>query len=220
VIGLGILCGFQLPENFNRPYLAQNFLDLWSRWHITLSEWFKFYLFNPVLKTLAERWPSPKLIPYFGAVAFFITFTIMGIWHGSTPIFLIYGAALGIGAAGNKLFQIYAVSRLGKKRYRALSERAWYRHFSRGATLAFFTVGVACVWITPEIAALIMRVGGVELVSLSFGFLLLVYAFLSWLADLVSRVRLPTVESFRRPDCHYRLRLALSYFLSSMQSSC
>jgi alginate O-acetyltransferase complex protein AlgI len=190
VIGVGILCGIRLPENFNKPYLAKNFLDLWARWHITLSEWFKFYLFNPVLKALSQRWPSGKLLPYLGAIAFFVTFLVMGIWHGSTLIFVLYGAMLGLGAAGNKLYQVEMSARLGRKRYKALSEKAWYRHASRGLALGFFALGIVCVWITPDLVTLVAR-GGIGFVLKALAILVAVSAGLSWLGEVVGRVKRP-----------------------------
>jgi len=149
VIGIGQLAGFSLPENFNKPYNATNFLDLWARWHITLSQWFKLYLFNPLLKAMAARWGGGAASNYLGAVAFFVTFGVMGVWHGTTGIFLAYGLALGLGATANKLWQVELIGRLGKSGYRALCARAWYRHFARSSTLAYFAMALTCLWITP-----------------------------------------------------------------------
>jgi len=147
VIGVGTLCGFALPENFDRPYLSKNFLDFWSRWHITLSNWFKFYIFNPTLKALAGRWGTPASMPYLGAVAFFVTFGIMGVWHGSTIVFVFYGLFLGLGVAINKLYQVEMARRLGRQSYRTLCRRFWYRRLSNAATIAYFAVALTCVWI-------------------------------------------------------------------------
>ena len=49
VIGSGVLLGQSMPENFDKPFSARSFLEFWQRWHMTLSQWFKFYLFNPLL---------------------------------------------------------------------------------------------------------------------------------------------------------------------------
>ena len=106
VIGVGRLFGQTLPENFNRPFTAQSFLDFWARWHITLSDWFKLYLFNPLLKALVGRFPDPRWSAGLGVVAFFVTFLVMGIWHGTTVVFVIYGLTMGAGASINKLWQI------------------------------------------------------------------------------------------------------------------
>jgi D-alanyl-lipoteichoic acid acyltransferase DltB (MBOAT superfamily) len=163
VIGIGGLCGFTLPENFAKPYLATNFLDLWSRWHITLSTWFKFYLFNPVLKTLAERFRSPAAMPYLSVLAFFITFGVMGVWHGSGWIFLAYGLFLGLGAAVNKLYQIEMAKRLGKKTYKALTQKHWYLRLSRALTIAYFGLALVALWIPDAHAGSLMSRKGVIL---------------------------------------------------------
>lgn len=149
VIGIGELAGFSLPENFDKPYNSANFLDLWNRWHITLSQWFKIYLFNPLLKTLAAHWGRGAAAHYLGATAFFFTFGVMGVWHGTTWVFIIYGLILGLGATVNKLWQVGFVNFFGKKYYRALCGRAWYQHLSRSFTLAFFAIALTCLWIDP-----------------------------------------------------------------------
>jgi D-alanyl-lipoteichoic acid acyltransferase DltB (MBOAT superfamily) len=147
VIGAGWLLGRELPENFNKPFLARNFLEFWSRWHMTLSDWFRTYLFNPIVKTLAERLPAPALLPYIGVVAFFATFFVMGVWHGTTSVFMIYGLVMGAGASVNKLWQVMLIDRLGRKGYRALSEQPLYLYGCRGLTVAYFAVGLTGLWV-------------------------------------------------------------------------
>ena len=160
VIGVGWLCGQQLPENFNQPFLARSFLDFWSRWHMTLSDWFKTYVFNPLLKILAGRFRAAKAAPYLAVVAFFVTFTIMGVWHGTTSVFLIYGLVLGFGASVNKLWQVLAQQRLGKKRYKALAETAPAIYLSRGLTLAYFAIALSCLWLDlGQLVAIVGRLG-------------------------------------------------------------
>jgi len=149
IIGVGTLIGFALPENFNKPYLAKNFLDLWARWHITLSDWFKFYVFNPVLKKLAQNWDGPKIGPYLGAIAFFATFLVMGVWHGTTGMFIFYGLFLGFGAMFCKMWQVAIAKKMGKKSYKELTQRDWYFQLSRGLTLSYFAVALICLWADP-----------------------------------------------------------------------
>ncbi|MEH2561976.1 MBOAT family O-acyltransferase [Bradyrhizobium sp. AZCC 2289] len=78
VIGVGTLLGQSLPENFDKPFLARSFLEFWQRWHMTLSQWFKFYLFNPLLMFLMTCFPAPALTAYLGVLAFFVTFSRHG----------------------------------------------------------------------------------------------------------------------------------------------
>jgi alginate O-acetyltransferase complex protein AlgI len=105
VIGIARLFGVVLPENFQQTFSARNFLDIWSGWHMSMSQWFKTYLFNPTVKALATRWPNMALIPWYGVAGYFLTFFIMGVWHGSTLAFCIYGLILGFGACVNKAYQ-------------------------------------------------------------------------------------------------------------------
>ncbi len=150
VIGVGWLIGQQLPENFNQPFLARSFLDFWARWHMTLSDWFKTYLFNPLLKVLATRFTSPKAGPYLGVVAFFVTFLVMGVWHGTTSVFVVYGLLMGAGASINKLWQVMMTKRLGKKAYKAFCEKTAYIYLSRGLTLAYFALALSCLWLDMQ----------------------------------------------------------------------
>jgi alginate O-acetyltransferase complex protein AlgI len=150
VIGIGVLLGQALPENFDRPFSARSFLEFWQRWHMTLSNWFKLYLFNPFLMFLMARFPAPALTAYLGVIAFFVTFLVMGVWHGTTRVFVIYGLLMGAGASVNKLWQIFCTNRLGKKRYKALGQTTAYSYAARGLTFAYFTVALTCLWL-PEL---------------------------------------------------------------------
>jgi alginate O-acetyltransferase complex protein AlgI len=148
VVGIGRFLGFSLPENFNSPFTSsKSFLELWSRWHITLSEWFKFYIFNPLLKTLVYWCPSKGLIPYCGVFAFFVTFLLMGIWHGSTNAFIIYGVLLGVGASINKIYDLLARKFLSKKTYAAISSNRYYCLLGGGLTYVYFSFSLTCFWL-------------------------------------------------------------------------
>jgi len=147
VIGVGLLFGWKLPENFRQPFAAENFLDFWSRWHITLSNWFKWYLYNPFLKALVTRWPTQAVLPYFGVAAFFVTFFVMGIWHGTTSVFVFFGLFLGLGVSINRLYQIYLHKMLGKERTKILTALPVYRHMARGMALSYFSLALTCFWV-------------------------------------------------------------------------
>src|SRR3546814_11429669 len=95
-IGLGRLLGIAIPENFHRPELARNFLEVWSRWHITLSDWFKFYVFNPVTKELQRIADRPTMHPWLGAVVSFLPFCVIVVWHGTRPPFVRHWLSLGL----------------------------------------------------------------------------------------------------------------------------
>jgi D-alanyl-lipoteichoic acid acyltransferase DltB (MBOAT superfamily) len=193
VIGIGTLLGQSLPENFDRPFTARSFLEFWQRWHMTLSQWFKVYLFNPLLMILMTWLPSPGLTPYLGVLAFFITFLVMGVWHGTTAVFVIYGLLMGAGASINKLWQVACTERLGKKRYRALTEATTYIYFARGLTVGYFVLALTCLWVTelPQFTHLLMRLGIMGILG-AFFVLVAAFAIAALALDLVrSRVRIP-----------------------------
>jgi D-alanyl-lipoteichoic acid acyltransferase DltB (MBOAT superfamily) len=146
VIGIAALMRFTLPENFNRPFSSDNFLNFWSRWHITLSNWFKVYFYNPLLMGLMRRFTTPSIEPFLAVIAFFMTFFLLGIWHGQNSVFAFYGVVLGLGVSVNKLYQVLMVKALGRKRYKALSNQPAYDACARGLTYAYYSFCMLWFW--------------------------------------------------------------------------
>ncbi len=190
VIGAGSLFGLRLPENFDRPYLAKSFLDFWSRWHMTLSNWFKVYIFNPVVMALTKHWTSANASAIHGCVAFFVTFFLVGLWHGTTWPFVICGLLFGIGASTNQLYKTLLRSRIGKKRFDALSMKKPYVAAAVGFTFSYLCFSVSPLWMT---LADMYRIKGVYGASgliaaqiASFLMVLLVLPVLRWRPNLFS----------------------------------
>lgn len=82
-IGIGLMMGFRLPENFDWPYAAHGFRSFWRKWHMTLSTWMRDYLYHPLggnrvgyIKTIRNLW---------------IVFLISGLWHGASWNFVVWG---------------------------------------------------------------------------------------------------------------------------------
>lgn len=100
-VGSAKVLGFNLTNNFNRPYFANSIKEFWNRWHITLSVWLRDYLFLPLAVSFAGRMKKTK---YFGIatekwifmLAVLITFSICGLWHGEGFNFLIWGLLFGV----------------------------------------------------------------------------------------------------------------------------
>ncbi len=160
ILAAAKLMGLALPENFNKPFLAGNIIDFWARWHITLSDWFRVYLFNPVVGFLTRVRTDVKMAPYYGVVGFFITSFVMGVWHGSTGVFIVYGLMLGVGLSLTKLFQIVARNRLGKKGYRALTENQLYIWGCNAMTIGFLSLAVCCFWLEwSDLVRLLRSIG-------------------------------------------------------------
>jgi alginate O-acetyltransferase complex protein AlgI len=87
-IGAARIMGFQLMENFRSPYFATSIKDFWNRWHISLSTWFRDYLYLPLGGNRVVKWRW-----YYNL---FIVFLVSGIWHGANWTFIIWGALHGI----------------------------------------------------------------------------------------------------------------------------
>jgi len=146
VIALARLMRVRLPENFDRPFSASSFLDFWNRWHITLSMWLKTYVYNPLLMFLMRRVESPALQPFLGVVCFFVTFFLIGIWHGRTSEYAIFGVLQGGGVAINKLWQVWLGQYLGRKKYKELAKNPVYIAFGRGLTFTWFAFTMFWFW--------------------------------------------------------------------------
>jgi D-alanyl-lipoteichoic acid acyltransferase DltB (MBOAT superfamily) len=146
VIGAGQLFGLRLPENFNRPYAARSFLEFWGRWHMTMSNWFKTYVFNPLLMALTARWPASAAATLQAAVAFFATFFLVGLWHGTTRAFILAGLLLGLGASVNQWYRGSVRLRLGKRAFEALSARPGYAAAAKGLAFAYLCGAIVPLW--------------------------------------------------------------------------
>lgn len=139
--------GFRLPENFNRPFKAANLLDFWTRWHITLSIWFRDYIFTPLMRRLTEWRPGAAWTTVNGVAALFASFSVMGLWHGTTSVFILYGVMLGGGVAVTWYYQRAARKLLGNTRYRQLSTNLAYVALARGLTFAYFAFALTSFWV-------------------------------------------------------------------------
>lgn len=108
-----LCCMTTLPENFNRPYLARNVQDFWSRWHMSFGVWIRHYVFTPLSKDLLSR-TSPSVHNMMLAFIVIVTFVIVGMWHGTTSNFLIFGILHGAAIIFTALYGKLLRSLLGK----------------------------------------------------------------------------------------------------------
>jgi D-alanyl-lipoteichoic acid acyltransferase DltB (MBOAT superfamily) len=148
VIGTARFLRLHLPENFNRPFIASGFIDFWSRWHITLANWVKTYIYSPLFISLMRRFPSRRAEPYFGVFAYFVAFFVVGLWHGQTSMFIFLGVLLGLGVSANKLYQISMIRGFGRVRYRELCDGPLYAAISRALTFVYFALCSLWFWST------------------------------------------------------------------------
>jgi D-alanyl-lipoteichoic acid acyltransferase DltB (MBOAT superfamily) len=116
-IGLARLVGIKLPENFAAPYTKPNLTQFWNNWHMTLTQWFRSYFFNPF-----NRWIRGfKSIPAWTMILTgqMVTMLLIGLWHGITLNFVLWGLWHGIG-----LFLQNRWSDLIRRRYPNVGQNA------------------------------------------------------------------------------------------------
>ncbi len=98
-IGLGHMLGYKLPVNFDMPYLSASISEFWRRWHITLSRWFRDYVFVPLGAGRRGAWRT--------TVNLLVTMALVGLWHGAAWHFIVFGLVHGV---------VLAVERRGDRR--------------------------------------------------------------------------------------------------------
>ncbi|MFC1677254.1 MBOAT family O-acyltransferase [Planctomycetota bacterium] len=94
-IGSARVLGFDLMKNFNRPYFARSITEFWRRWHISLSTWFRDYLYIPL--------GGNRVRPTRNYINLFIVFVLCGLWHGANWTFVIWGTLHGLYLVFEKL---------------------------------------------------------------------------------------------------------------------
>ncbi len=120
-IGLGRMFGFEYLENFNYPFLSRSISEFWRRWHISLTNWFRDYLYTPLVFTFARRAArraGGKAGKYDDRIQLVVVFFICGIWHGANWTFAIFGMIHGI-------FLLLERGRLGQWLRQAPSAVSW-----------------------------------------------------------------------------------------------
>ena len=97
-IGLGMIFGFKFMENFNYPYISKSITEFWRRWHISLSTWFKEYVY---ISLGGNRYSKLKTLRNLG-----IVFLLTGIWHGAAWNFVVWGIWHGFFIILEKIFNL------------------------------------------------------------------------------------------------------------------
>ncbi|MES2851176.1 MAG: MBOAT family O-acyltransferase, partial [Bacteroidota bacterium] len=123
-LGISRMMGYELTPNFNRPLLAKSVTEFWRRWHMSLSTWFADYFFNPI--AVAKRNWGVWAVIY----ACFVTFTVLGFWHGANWTYITFGFLQGL---------ILAIEMLTRKQRKNMRKKipVW---FNNGAGI-LFTIG-------------------------------------------------------------------------------
>lgn len=89
-VGVSRWFGIDTPENFNRPWAAVNIREFWNRWHISLSVWFRDHVYSRfLLMAVKRKWFKSRITP--ATLGYFVSFGLMGIWHGKEWYYIAYG---------------------------------------------------------------------------------------------------------------------------------
>lgn len=148
IIGLSEAMGIVLPENFQRPYMSRTYGEFWRRWHISLGTWFKNYVFYPLSLSRPFHILTQKSKIYFGdmigkviapSVASFITFFIIGIWHGANMKYVAYGIWQAFFVAQGTLLE--NVYRKIRKLCKVNMESFYFKMFQISRTVILVTFG-------------------------------------------------------------------------------
>jgi alginate O-acetyltransferase complex protein AlgI len=118
-LGLARMFGFRLPENFNNPYISKSITEFWRRWHITLSFWFRDYIFLRLAyatsrKLKKESYSGIRADKIIYLIATSVTFLLCGFWHGAAWTFILWGIYQGIFLILDRLFLLKFFKKIGK----------------------------------------------------------------------------------------------------------
>ena len=90
------MLGYHLPINFRAPYFAATPTEFWSRWHMSLTGWIRDYVFTPLSMAAWRRFRSRRAAPVVTLVLVISLMTLVGLWHGASNNFVLFGALHGL----------------------------------------------------------------------------------------------------------------------------
>lgn len=145
-IGLGLMFGFHFDENFNYPYISRTVSEFWNRWHISLSSWFRDYLFYPVSrkavplgKKVKKRWgkTAGRLTPT--VIALSAVWLCTGIWHGASWTYILWGVYYGLLLISALIFQ--PTSKKLTQKLKISTDAPWFVVFQTLRTMVLVLLG-------------------------------------------------------------------------------
>ena len=127
-IGTSYLFGVRMPENFRAPFVSKDIKEFWDRWHITLSHWFRDFIFSRVTMLMIKHKVFRNKLAT-ASTAFMINMTVMGFWHGITPSYILYGVYHGVLLSLTEVFQKKSKFYKKHKKDRAFQLVSWFVTF-------------------------------------------------------------------------------------------
>jgi len=154
-IGVSGLLGFPVMENFDRPFHSRNFQDFWTKWHISLTAWMRIMVFTPLVKNLSRR-ANPSNMPHVIAAGIMASFALIGLWHGLSLHFFLYGVTQGVGVAFVAYWNPWVRKKLGKDKFAQLRASKFVYWAGVCTTYLYFAVTLFLFANTTEQAKLIV----------------------------------------------------------------
>ena len=132
--GTAYILGVRLPDNFKASFVSKDLKEFCDRWHITLSHWFRDFIFTRfIMKCVKKKWFHTRL--QRASVGFIINMGIMGVWHGLTPSYIVYGLYHGVILALTEIYQKKS------KFYKKNKKKKWYQAASWFVTMQIVFFG-------------------------------------------------------------------------------
>jgi membrane protein involved in D-alanine export len=133
-VGSAYVLGVELPDNFRAPFVSKDIREFWDRWHISLSHWFRDFVFTRfVMYSAKKKWFSDRL--QRACVGFFVNMGIMGLWHGLSLSYILYGLYHGFLLAGTEVYQKKSAF------YKRNKTKKWYQALSWAVTMQLVMFG-------------------------------------------------------------------------------
>lgn len=133
-VGTGYILGIKVPDNFNKAFISRDMKEFWNRWHISLSTWFRDFIFNRLLMKFIRSGLFDNRTEA-ACAAYIVNMLIMGVWHGLTVYYIEYGLYHGI---------ILAITEVYQRRsrfYKTYKNAIWYKGLSWFITLNLVMFG-------------------------------------------------------------------------------
>ena len=147
-IGMAQVLGYDLPDNFNRPYSANSIGEFWKRWHISLTTWLRDYLFLPVASAISRKikrdhWLEIKAEVWIYIVSISVTMLLCGLWHGARWTFVIWGGLHG----SYLILSLLTRKARGRWRKKIVGSRPLLKSVYQGMRISVTFLAVTCSWI-------------------------------------------------------------------------
>lgn len=133
-VGTSYVLGIETPDNFRMPFISKDIREFWDRWHITLSHWFRDFIFTRfVMYSAKKKWFRNRM--QRACVGFFVNMGIMGLWHGLDLSYILYGLYHGALLAGTEVYQKKSAF------YKKNKNKTWYQILSWAITMQLVMFG-------------------------------------------------------------------------------